>query len=114
MSKIQDGWRTVVDRDAVCEFGCPGLEEFPEIAALLRGAKMPAGLEWDRPPLGLRLYLEGDIAKFLFSSSKFGKALWGSVQSLEGGLLAVEEALCRGHADWRKNEGYNNGFTHKR
>lgn len=111
MSSVVDGWRDVPDGSGARRVSSVDCGELVEVAALLRGSLMPAGIEWDRPPLALRLYLDGDVARFVFTSNDFARALWGSTHTLRAGLLDVEEALCRGHCDWRKNQWYKNGFT---
>lgn len=111
MSKVADGWRSYRDRTSVQTFGSAPLATLPEISALLCGQPNAQGTGWDRPPLSLRLYLEGDLVKFVFSSLEFPMQLWGSCKGLDAGLLSIEEALCREHCDWRKNNQYNNGFT---
>jgi hypothetical protein len=60
------------------------------------------------------MYLDGDLVKFCFTAKEFPMQLWGSFPSLKEGLLGLEEALCRGHCDWRKKKAEDNGFTHRR
>lgn len=114
MSKVLDGWRDYRDRSSIQTFGAAPREALPELSALLEGKANAQGTGWERPPLSLRLYLDGDLVRFCFSSLEFPMQLWGSVKSLDAGLLAVEEALCRENCDWRKNHSYANGFTQHR
>jgi len=114
MSKVSDGWREYRDRSTVQTFTAAPREALPELSDLLCGKPNSLGTGWERPPLSLRLYLDGDLVRFCFSSLEFPMQLWGSVKSLDAGLLAIEEALCREHCDWRKNHSFQNGYAHVR
>lgn len=114
MSKATDGWRDVRSRNAIQVFSGADHEQLTEISALLCGQANSVGTGWDRPPLTLCVYLDGDLVKFCFSSKDFDRTLWGSCQSLHDGFLAIEEALCRGHFEWKQAKKYDNGFTHVR
>ena len=112
MSRVVDGWRDYRKRSAVQKFSGADHEALPETSALLCGAANAAGTAWERPPLALKLWLDGDRVVFCFSSKDFPLALWGSCERLTDSLLAVEQALCKGHCDWRENKVHSNGFTH--
>ena len=114
MSKATDGWRAVRNRSVVQEFGGAAHDRWPEISALLCGTAGTSGTVWDRPPLSLRLYLDGDHVVFCFSAEDFPMQLWGSCPSLREGLDGIEQALCKEHFDWRKKKSYDNGFTKHR
>jgi hypothetical protein len=111
MGSVAESWRDYRGAGSPTDFGGVGLPDLPELNDLLRGKANAAGTAWERPPLGLRLYLDGSLVRFVFSNSDFKLCLWGSVKSLKDGLAAIEEALCRGHCDWRENKRHDNGWT---
>jgi hypothetical protein len=113
MGKIAETWRDVRNRSAVQTFASADRETLTEVSELMCGKPNVAGTGWERPPLSLLLYLEADLVKFCFSSKEFSVQLWGSVRSLKDGLLAIEEALCREHCEWKQKKEYENGFTHR-
>jgi hypothetical protein len=115
MSKVVDGWRDYRDRSSVQEFPGADHEGLPEISALLCGKADASKTGWERPPLSLLLFLDGQQLTFCFSKEDFAMQLWGGCASLKDGLLGVEEALCRENCQWKKKKSYDNGFTsHKR
>lgn len=114
MGSVANGWRDIRSRSSVQTFGAADTEGMPEISALMTGQVNATGTGWERPPLSLLIYLEGNLVKFCFSSKEFKAQLWGSCPSLKDGLLGIEEALCRGHCDWRAKHEEQNGFTHRR
>jgi len=115
MGRVSEGWRDIRDRKSVQVFGAADREGLPEVSELLCGKPNTTGTGWERPPLSVRLYLQGDQVFFCFSAEGFEAQLWGSYSSLKGELLGLEEALCRGHCDWRKKKESDNGFTgHRR
>jgi len=111
MGSVAETWRDYRGPGSPTDFAGVGLPDLPELNDLLRGKPNAAGTGWERPPLGLRLYLDGNLIRFVFSNSEFQLCLWGSVKSLADGLAAIEEALCRGHCDWRENKRHDNGWT---
>jgi hypothetical protein len=72
-----------------------------------------SGVEWQRPPYSLLLYLDGSLVKFKFGAGEKQPALWGTIESIKGGFLAVEEALCRGHFSTKAPDSNGQGFTHR-
>lgn len=114
MSRIAEGWREIRKRSAIQVFGGGDHEGLPEITDLLSGKANATGTAWERPPLSLLIYLEGDLVKFCFSTKDFPAQLWGSFCSIKEGLLGLEEALCKGRCDWRQKNESDNGFTHRR
>ena len=114
MAKVSESWRDARNRSAIQTFTAADREGMPEISELLCGKPNATGTGWERPPLSLLLYLEGNLVKFCFSSKEFGYKLWGTCSSLKDGLLAVEEALCREHCEWKVSKEHENGFTSRR
>lgn len=113
MGSIADRWRECRSRESVQTFGGADHNGLPEISALLCGKANSQGTGWDRPPYSLLLFLEGDLVKFCFSAGDKNPKLWGTVKGLAEGLLAVEEALCREHCEWKLPKSTSNGFTHR-
>jgi len=111
MGKISESWRDARNRSAVQTFAAADKEGMPEVSDLLCGKSNTTGTGWERPPLSLLLYLEGNLVKFCFSSKDFGYKLWGTIPRLSDGLLGVEEALCREHCEWKSNAEHKNGYT---
>lgn len=113
MGRVAESWRDYRDRESIQTFTGIDREKFPEIAALLCGQANSVGTGWERPPLSLLLYLEGDGCKYCFSSKRFPMQLWGSCGALRDGLDPLEESLCRGHCDWRKKNEKQEGYSHR-
>lgn len=114
MNSVVDGWREARNPSAIGAESELSIADCAEIRELLVGQRNVQGTGWERPPLALRLWLDGTLIRFCFSSKEFDMCLWGSCQGLELGLLDVEQALCKGHCDWRPNKQSNNGFTQHR
>lgn len=114
MGRIAEGWRDYRDRSSIQTFAGADLEGLPEISDLLSGKANGVGTGWERPPLSLLIYLDGDGVKFCFSAQEFPMQLWGSCSTLKDGLLGIEESLCRGHCEWKKKKSSDNGFTSHR
>lgn len=114
MGRIADAWRDVVDRTKPQTFTFGGRSELPEIADLLSGKAMPAGIEWERPPLSLSVYADGSLLKWYFGSGSFPKQLWGTASGLTQLIVEIEQALCKETCSWRQKKDYDNGFTRHR
>jgi hypothetical protein len=114
MGGIVDRHRECVGRDSIQVFGALDPEGLPELSALLGGKANSTGIGWERPPLSLRLYADGNLIKWCISSQAFAKELWGTIDRLADGLLGVEDALCKERCSWKLKKDYDNGFTHRR
>lgn len=114
MGKVSDGWRNIRGREVVQAFGAVDRELYPEVSELLAGKPGPAGNAWDRPPLTLWVFAEGDVLRWCFSAKEFPMQLWGAVPSLKDLLPAIEDDLCKERCSWRKKHDENNGFTRHR
>lgn len=113
MSLVEDRLRAAVSRSSVQTFGGADHEGLPELSALMCGKIGKSGVEWERLPYSLLLFLDGPVVKFKFGAGDKAASLWGTIETLAGGLLAVEEALCRGYFSTKPAQGNDNGFTHR-
>lgn len=114
MGLVDDRLRASVSRGSIQQFGGADHEGLPELSALLCGKVGKSGVEWERPPYSLLLFLDGPVVKFKFGAGDKAPSIWGTIEALAGGLLAVEEALCKGHFSTKPAQGTDNGFTHRR
>ena len=114
MGKVSEGWRDIRDRKSVQTFGALDKELFPEISELMGGKVNSTGTGWERPPLTLWLFAEGNLIRWCFSSQDFSAQLWGASPCLTAVLEDVEGALCKEACSWRKKNEENNGFTRHR
>ncbi len=113
MGKVSESWRDVRNRKAVQEFGGADRVGVPEVSELMCGKPNATGTGWERPPLSLLLYLEGDQVKFCFSAKEFPMQLWGTVSSFKDIIENVEDALCKERCDWKKKREDENGYAHR-
>lgn len=113
MGIVDDRLRTTVSRNAVQSFSGVDKEGLPEISALMAGTVAPGGAHWSRPPFSLLLYLDPSGLKFKFGAGDDHPSLWGQTEGLAGGLLAIEEELCRGRFGTKPAQKNGNGFTHR-
>lgn len=114
MSVVEDRLRATVSRGSIQTFGGADHEGLPEVSALLCGKVGKSGVEWERVPFSLLLYLDGSIVKFKFGAGDTQKSIWGTIDSIKGGLLAIEEALCRGNFGTKPPQDNGKDFTHTR
>ena len=111
MGRVSESWRDVRDRSVIQEFGGLAPEAYPEISALMAGKPFATGTGWERPPLTLWLFAEGNTVRWCFSASDFSMQLWGACPSLATALDDIEGALCKENCSWRKKTHHDNGFT---
>ena len=78
------------------------------IGELLCGKVGGSGLEWERPPHKLLLWLEGGLLKFVFMAKDTDPKLWGTSKGLAEGLLGIENALAKEQCEWKypKSNGH--------
>src|SRR5215831_9370108 len=82
-------WREGRPRSKPQTFTGADFEGLPELSDLLCGKPGASGLEWERPPYSLLIFLEGSLVKFCFTAGDKYPKCWGTVESLAGGLLAI-------------------------
>lgn len=79
-------------------------EEYPELAAALKGTKNVEG-QIVLPPCTLMLFLDGDRLGFCLSPKAGSRVAFGSVPDPAKGLAGVESELAAGHFEWKNKRG---------
>jgi hypothetical protein len=114
MAGIRDSWRQCAGRESYQVFGALDHQALPELSALLGGEPDNLKTGWDRPPLSLLLFADGNVIRWCISSERFPRQLWGACASLTDALLLIEDDLCKERCSWRNKKESDNGFTHGR
>ena len=80
-------------------------DELPHVSRLMVGVWSEHKKNWELPPHTLIMWLEGSIAKFLFTAKNDNPRLFGTTSGLSHGLGGVQTALASGQCEWKPPKG---------
>lgn len=79
-------------------------DEYPELAAALRGTKNVEG-QCLIPPCTLMLFLDGERIGFCLSPKAGSRVAFGSLPDPSKGLAGIEAEIAAGHFEWKNKRG---------
>lgn len=107
MSKFSQRYKCPVDGpEAFAQAVKSFAKQYPETAAMLSGEVDTSG-NWETPPFGVRLFINGGEFKFCISRPKEKLSGFGLISNPLNILESIEEALSEGKIGWKQDSEQN-------